>query len=92
MKISCKSCLRVLFTNIHRDETNLSRYLLRRLFKNPLTTPEIKASVEDLKVLGKKDFKILLKYRMAIREDVSRYQAFRCRLIFTYAHWSPAWN
>lgn len=39
--------------------------------KNPLTTGEIKACVDDLKVLGKKDFKMLLKYRTDIREDVS---------------------
>jgi AdoMet-dependent rRNA methyltransferase SPB1 len=36
-----------------------------------LTTGEIKACVDDLKVLGKKDFKMLLKYRTEIREDVS---------------------
>lgn len=35
-----------------------------------MTTPDIKACVEDLKVLGKKDFKNLLKWRLAIREDV----------------------
>ncbi|KAK4699112.1 AdoMet-dependent rRNA methyltransferase SPB1, partial [Phenoliferia sp. Uapishka_3] len=42
----------------------------KKLFKNPLTSADVKASVEDLKVLGKKDFKILLKYRIAIREDL----------------------
>ncbi|KAM0747585.1 FtsJ-domain-containing protein [Meredithblackwellia eburnea MCA 4105] len=42
----------------------------KKLFKHPLTTPEIKAMVEDLKVLGKKDFKNLLKYRLAVREDL----------------------
>lgn len=45
--------------------------VLIRLYKNHLTTPDIKASVEDLRVLGKKDFKNLLKYRIAVREDVS---------------------
>lgn len=45
---------------------------LLRLLKNPLTTGEIKACLDDLKVLGKKDFKMLLKYRLAIREDVRR--------------------
>lgn len=49
-----------------------------RLFKNPLTTPDVKASVEDLKVLGKKDFKILLKYRLAVREDVRICSSSRC--------------
>ncbi|SGY79409.1 BQ5605_C008g05125 [Microbotryum silenes-dioicae] len=41
----------------------------KKLFKHPLTTLEIKALVQDLKVLGKKDFKTLLKYRLAVRED-----------------------
>jgi hypothetical protein len=41
-----------------------------RLLKHPLTTDEIKNCCEDLKVLGKKDFKTLLKYRAAIREDL----------------------
>ncbi|TKA57725.1 hypothetical protein B0A53_00874 [Rhodotorula sp. CCFEE 5036] len=42
----------------------------KELLKNPLTTGEIKACVDDLKVLGKKDFKMLLKYRTEIREDL----------------------
>ncbi|GAA5994311.1 27S pre-rRNA (guanosine2922-2'-O)-methyltransferase [Rhodotorula paludigena] len=42
----------------------------KKLLKNPLTTEEIKSCLEDLKVLGKKDFKMLLKYRAAIREDL----------------------
>ncbi|TNY21216.1 Spb1 C-terminal domain-containing protein [Rhodotorula diobovata] len=42
----------------------------KKLLKNPLTTGEIKACLDDLKVLGKKDFKMLLKYRLAIREDL----------------------
>lgn len=41
-----------------------------RLFKHPLTTPDVKACVEDLKILGKKDFKNLLKWRVAVREDL----------------------
>lgn len=59
-----------------------------RLLKNPLTTSEIKACVEDLKVLGKKDFKMLLKYRAAIREDV-RHAISRLTLLsaaLTHAH------
>ncbi|AAS54106.2 AFR734Cp [Eremothecium gossypii ATCC 10895] len=32
------------------------------------TTPEFKACIEDLKVLGKKDFKMLLRWRKAARE------------------------
>ncbi|KAK4055705.1 AdoMet-dependent rRNA methyltransferase spb1 [Microbotryomycetes sp. JL201] len=42
----------------------------KKLAKHPLTTGEIKACVDDLKVLGKKDFKNLLKWRLAIREDL----------------------
>lgn len=42
----------------------------KKLLKSPLTTDEIKTCLDDLKVLGKKDFKMLLKYRTAIREDV----------------------
>ncbi|GAA5963710.1 hypothetical protein JCM21900_004106 [Sporobolomyces salmonicolor] len=42
----------------------------KKLLKSPLTTTEIKECVDDLKVLGKKDFKMLLKYRLAIREDL----------------------
>ncbi|GAA6064575.1 hypothetical protein JCM10212_006200 [Sporobolomyces blumeae] len=42
----------------------------RKLLKSPLTTDEVKACVDDLKVLGKKDFKMLLKYRTAVREDL----------------------
>ncbi|GAA5917864.1 hypothetical protein JCM6882_001720 [Rhodosporidiobolus microsporus] len=42
----------------------------KKLLKNPLTTDEIKTCLDDLKVLGKKDFKMLLKYRLQIREDL----------------------
>ncbi|KAF8711966.1 hypothetical protein RHS03_01346, partial [Rhizoctonia solani] len=38
--------------------------------KHELTTPEILANCEDLKVLGKGDFKRLLKWRIAIREEI----------------------
>jgi hypothetical protein len=37
----------------------------------PLTSEDIKASLDDLKVLGKGDFKALLKWRTALREEVS---------------------
>ena len=36
----------------------------------PLTSEDIKANLEDLKVLGKGDFKALLKWRIALREEV----------------------
>lgn len=35
-----------------------------------ITTPDVKANCDDLKVLGKGDFKALLKWRTAIREEV----------------------
>ncbi|KAF7730190.1 AdoMet-dependent rRNA methyltransferase spb1 [Apophysomyces ossiformis] len=41
----------------------------RELLKKSITTDEIKANCEDLKVLGKRDFKELLKWRTAIREE-----------------------
>jgi hypothetical protein len=36
----------------------------------PLTSEDIKANLDDLKVLGKGDFKALLKWRISIREEV----------------------
>lgn len=40
-------------------------------FKNmEITTPEIKACCADLQVLGKKDFRALLKWRTAIRDSI----------------------
>ncbi|KAL1951683.1 hypothetical protein VTO73DRAFT_832 [Trametes versicolor] len=35
-----------------------------------ITTPDVKANCDDLKVLGKGDFKALLKWRTAIREEI----------------------
>jgi AdoMet-dependent rRNA methyltransferase SPB1 len=37
----------------------------------PLTSEDIKANLDDLKVLGKGDFKALLKWRTALREEVN---------------------
>lgn len=42
----------------------------RRLRAKEVTTKEILACTEDLKVLGKKDFRNLLKWRLAIREEL----------------------
>jgi AdoMet-dependent rRNA methyltransferase SPB1 len=42
----------------------------RKLRAKELTTKEIVACCEDLKVLGKKDFRNLLKWRLAMREDL----------------------
>ena len=38
-----------------------------------LTTSEVLANCEDLKVLGKGDFKILIKWRSALREEVCQH-------------------
>ena len=42
-----------------------------RWLKLEITKPEIKANCDDLKVLGKGDFKTILKWRTTLREDVS---------------------
>ncbi|KAI9268979.1 Spb1 C-terminal domain-containing protein [Phascolomyces articulosus] len=41
----------------------------RALLKKEITTEDIKVNCEDLKVLGKRDFKELLKWRTAIRDE-----------------------
>ncbi|KAL7918183.1 Spb1 C-terminal domain-containing protein [Trichoderma austrokoningii] len=41
---------------------------LAALDKLPETTPEIRQCCEDLKVLGRKEFKLLLKWRLRVRE------------------------
>lgn len=38
-----------------------------------VTTEEIKANCDDLKVLGKGDFKALMKWRIALREEVCSF-------------------
>eukprot|EP01122_Echinamoeba_exundans_P005638 TRINITY_DN1578_c0_g1_i1.p1 TRINITY_DN1578_c0_g1~~TRINITY_DN1578_c0_g1_i1.p1 ORF type:complete len:743 (+),score=274.30 TRINITY_DN1578_c0_g1_i1:181-2409(+) len=40
----------------------------KRYEKHEATTEEVKACIADLKVLNKKDFKLLLKWRVALRE------------------------
>ncbi|ERM94685.1 adoMet-dependent rRNA methyltransferase spb1 [Amborella trichopoda] len=42
--------------------------------EHPLTTEEIKALCDDLLILGKQDFKLLLKWRMHIRKALLREQ------------------
>ena len=44
----------------------------------PLTSEDIKANLDDLKVLGKGDFKALLKWRTALREEVCSFNALSC--------------
>jgi len=39
------------------------------------TTSDVKANCDDLKVLGKGDFKALLKWRLALREEVRSHCA-----------------
>lgn len=41
----------------------------RELLKRDITTEDVKVNCEDLKVLGKGDFKSLLKWRAALREE-----------------------
>ncbi len=47
----------------------------------PITTDDIKANCDDLKVLGKGDFKALLRWRLALREEVVDH--FLWPLIYT---------
>ena len=42
--------------------------------KMEITKDDIKANCEDLKVLGKGDFKALMKWRTLVREEVCRFQ------------------
>lgn len=44
--------------------------LISRWLKSRHTTPAVIASCEDLKVLGKSDFKQLMKWRLAIRLEI----------------------
>lgn len=41
----------------------------RELYKREITTEDVKINCKDLKVLGKGDFKTLLKWRAALREE-----------------------
>lgn len=45
--------------------------LLRRWSTLDITTEEVKSNLEDLKVLGKGDFKVLMNWRKALREEVN---------------------
>jgi len=40
----------------------------KEIYKNPLTTDDIKVNCDDLKVLSKKEYKLLLKWRESIRK------------------------
>jgi hypothetical protein len=54
--------LRARFTELHFRWRSLD-----------LTKPEVLANCEDLKVLGKGDFKALIRWRTALREEVYRH-------------------
>lgn len=45
--------------------------------KLDITTPEIRANCDDLKVLGKGDFKALIRWRASLREEVRFIFAFK---------------
>ena len=56
---------------VHRlsfEEKENGDLAIAAITKLPETTPEIRACCEDLRVLGKKDFRKLLKWRLAVRE------------------------
>lgn len=53
---------------LHFDQAKNGDVALAALDKLPETTDEIRRCCEDLKVLGRKEFKILLKWRLKVRE------------------------
>ena len=46
---------------------------IRRWLAMEITSDDIKANCEDLKVLGKGDFKVLIKWHKAIRQEVGQF-------------------
>lgn len=53
---------------MHFDQAKNGDVALAALNKLPETTDEIRRNCEDLKVLGRKEFKMLLKWRLRVRE------------------------
>lgn len=53
----------------------------KELLKSKHTTDEVTANCEDLKVLGKRDFKTLMKWRSSIRDEVKRKRKKKKKLI-----------
>jgi len=53
-----------------------------------ITTDDVKANCDDLKVLGKGDFKALIKWRIALREEVSTNKRLSDYVLTSY----PAWT
>ena len=58
----------------------------------PLTSEDIKANLDDLKVLGKGDFKALLKWRTALREEVCLFKVLSCFFYLCLCFVSWAWK
>ena len=46
----------------------------QRLAEHPATTAEVRALCDDLKVCGRKDYKALLKWRLAVKRDFAQEQ------------------
>ena len=57
-----------------------------------LTSEDIKANLDDLKVLGKGDFKALLKWRTALREEVCLFKALSYFFYLCLCFFSWAWK
>ncbi|CAN8095265.1 unnamed protein product [Discula destructiva] len=53
---------------LHFDQAKNGDVALAALKQLPQTTDDIRRACEDLKVLGKKEFKMLLKWRLKVRE------------------------
>ncbi|KAG8159185.1 hypothetical protein KVR01_010846 [Diaporthe batatas] len=53
---------------LHFDQSRNGDVALAALNKLPETTDEIRRCCDDLKILGKKEFKLLLKWRLKVRE------------------------
>ena len=67
------------------QKANIVNQERRRWLSLDITTGDIRANCDDLKVLGKGDFKALLKWRLAIREEVNLidyYISFNLTFLF----------
>lgn len=55
-------------SKFHFRQSDNGDVAMAAIGKLPETTPEVRACCEDLKVLGKRDFRLLLKWRLSVRE------------------------
>lgn len=55
-------------SKFHFRQSDNGDVAMAAIDKLPETTPEVRACCGDLKVLGKRDFRLLLKWRLSIRE------------------------